>query len=467
MAPITATIRDHLAMYLSQQGMSINQFAGQCGINSGTLSRLLNGQQPIAMNHLERITRGMQLPEDHFYSLYVDECFHHSPPSWRRLRPFLLRAADLGRLDCIERVVQNLLENLSYAPMLFEVAEGLFQQGLWQAAALLYKNVSASEKYQNSERLAVCQFRLFRISLGDDQTLNLQAALLFECYLDKLDEADQLDGLKHLINAYYSLHQWNKVDKLAQEMLHLATLRYNLKSHFNRKFNDEKVPEKPLCFYILYSHLMRASISEEHHDYISALKFVTLYMDESWIKEVKVDEEVQRTVEQFKEWGTANTLLYQVRSGQHETLAAYVEYISSRKDEIFVALYNILISANQYDWNIDYILKRFAYYIPYRTYSTEFGEYNQQIMKDQYARFLAELAIYYLHNKRNEGISLILQSLESSAKINNETIIIKCVDLFEQHRHLANKAEKQKYKLLIREVQDLNEKKAYHAASFV
>ncbi|SDL99332.1 helix-turn-helix domain-containing protein [Paenibacillus jilunlii] len=426
MVPTTATIRDHLAVYLSQQGMSINQFARLSGINPGTLSRVVGGQQPIAMNHLERITKGMHLPEDHFYSLYVDECFLHSSPTWRRLRPFLLRSAELGRLDCIEQVVQNLLENLTYAPMLFEVAEGLFQQGQWQAAALLYKNVSASEKYQNSERLAVCQFRLFRIALGDDQTLNLQAALLFECYVDRLDEADQLDGLKHLVNVYYSLHKWDKVDTLAQEMLHVATLRYNLQCQSNRRNNSEKTPEKPLCFYILYSHLMRASVCEEHRDYTSALKFVARYMDISWIQEI--DEEVKRTIAQFQEWGIANSLLYRVMSGQVGALTEYLEHISFQKDEIFVALYNILITANLYDWNIDYILEQFAAYIPYRTYPTEFGEYNQQIMTDQYAKFLAELVIYYTNNKNKEGISLILHI----TRFESESIT-KCIDQLEQY----------------------------------
>ncbi|WP_340024930.1 helix-turn-helix transcriptional regulator [Paenibacillus sp. FSL K6-1096] len=447
MVPIIATIRDALAGYLAQQKMTINQFAGQSGINSGTLSRLIHGQQPIAMNHLERITRAMGLPEDHFYSLYVEECFDHSPPTWRRLRPFIVRSAELGRLDCIEQVVQQLLEKLTYAPMLFEVAEGLFQEGLWQAAELLYKNVSDSEKYQNSERLALCQYRLFRIALGDDQARNLQAAHIFECYLDKLDEADQLDGIKHLVNVYYSLHKWEKADKLAQDMLHLATLRYNLQRQSNRRTGEEKKPEKPLCFYIYYSHLMRASICEEHNDYKSALKFVSLYTDTSWIQ--KDDKEAKRTVTQFQEWGKANTLLYQVMSGKQEVLLEYIEHISTQRDELFVALSNILTSANRYGWNVDHVLERFADYIPYQTYDTEFGGYNQQIMSDQHTKFLAELAAYHLNNKRKEGIDYILQSLESSARINNESTVIKCADLFGKHQDQADEEAQAQYNLQI------------------
>lgn len=160
-------------------------------------------------------------------------------------------------------------------------------------------------------------------------------------------------------------------------------------------------------------------------------------------------------------------MLYRVMAGQYEALSEYVEFISHRPDEIFTALYSIVLSANRYGWNVDDILERFASYIPYRTYSTEFGDYNRQVMLDQHTQFLAEMAAYYLHNMREEGIRFILQSLESSARINNESNVIKCVDLFEQHRHLANEEEQKQYKLLIREVQDSHEKKIVQASSFL
>lgn len=59
-------IRDQLADYLTRHEMSINHFAISSGINSGTLSRIINGHQPIAMSHLELITAGMGLSEDFF-----------------------------------------------------------------------------------------------------------------------------------------------------------------------------------------------------------------------------------------------------------------------------------------------------------------------------------------------------------------------------------------------------------------
>ncbi|WP_238654697.1 transcriptional regulator [Paenibacillus piscarius] len=461
-----ANIRSHLEAYLDIRHMSINQFSVQSGINSGTLSRLLSGQQPVAMNHLKLITRGMKLPEDYFYSMYIDECFLYSAPTWRRLRPFILSCAALGRLDCIEQVVKNLLDNLIYAPMLFEVAEGLFEENQWQAAAVLYKNVSASEKYQHSERLAICQYRLFRIAIGDSQTLNLQAALLFECYINRLEVPDQLEGLKHLMHVYYSLHKWDKVDELAREMHRLATLSYQHLHRSLRREKPDKPPVKPLFFYILYSYLMRASVCEEYGDYAAALSYVSMYMDRSWVLET--GEETEVVLAQFREWGAANTMLYRMMSGDVQVLDEYVEYVAPHANEIFVALYNIMISANRFSWNVDHILSRFSSYIPYRTNLRDFGLlHNEQILADQYSTFLAELAVYYLHNHRREGIEFILQSLDSAAKIKSESIIIKCVNLFEQHRHLASGAETEQYKLLIGEVQSFNDKKMDHTFGFV
>lgn len=461
----TATIRDQLASYLSEQGMSINQFADRSGINSGTLSRIVKGHQPIAMSHLVLITKGMGEVEDCFFSPYVDECFYHSAPTWRRLRPFMIRCAELGRTDCIERMVQILLDNLSNVPTLFDVAEGLFEHGQWKAAAILYENVSASEKYQYSERLAVCQYRLFRIALGDDQSENLRAATLFEPYVPRLDEADQLDALKDLMNVYYSLHHWRKVDELAQELLRLATIQYDFQCRMEQDSIIEEKYSKPLYYYKLYAQLMRSSACVEWEDYDTALKLIDLYMDGSWIQEDS--EEAKHILTQFQEWGKANSYLYRLLAGQQEIIPEYVEYISTKSSEIFMAVYSIIQSANRYNWNVDYVLNRFSNYISYKTDINELKRYNQQVIADQSARFLVELAAYHLHNKRKEGIVLILLSLESSAKINSESIMMKCVDLFEQYRYEASEEEKGQYKLLIRKVQTAHEKKTHNVVSFM
>lgn len=415
----TATIRDEIWAFLSGQKMTINKFAVMSGVHSGTLSRIMKGQQAMAMNHLERITRTMGLAEDYFYSKYVDECLYDSAPTWRRLRPFILRSAELGRLDCIERLVQSLLDNLMYGPLLFDLAEELFQQGKQQASAILYENVGASEKYQHSERLALCQYRLFELSLGDDPQKNLIAATLFESYVTRLDEAHQLDALRQLLNIYYSLHHWQKADELAQELHRLATIEYSLRGRSEHKCSKEQILERPLYHYVLYAQLMRSCIFEELGDYKTALEFVPLYTEGNWIQEK--GEEADRIIAQFQEWGTANTYLLRLMDGQQDVLDEYVNFVSTRENEIFAALFRIVQTANRYQWDVDHILQRFSAYIPYRRH----GIPNKQINDDHHARFRSELATYYLARRRFRGNEISMSGVELSAKIDNERNVIK------------------------------------------
>ncbi|OMF90980.1 helix-turn-helix transcriptional regulator [Paenibacillus sp. FSL R7-0337] len=419
----TVKIRDEIAAYLTKHKLSINQFAIASGIHSGTLSRVMKGQQALAMNHLTRVTSGMGLPEDYFYSQYVDECLYDSTPTWRRLRPFLLQCAALSRLDCIERVAQNLLDNLLYAPLLFEVAEELFEQKNWQAAALIYDNVGASEKYQHSERLALCQYRLFLINLGDDPQQNLIAATLLENYVDKLDEVHQLDALKQLANLYSGLQAWDKVSQSVEELLRVATVQYELHGQVHRKHSSNQFNKKPLYTYILYAQLMRSCVYEELGDYKTALDMVPQYLDHSWIRED--DEEARRIKAQYIEWGTANTYLYRLMDGQIEVLEEYIEYISTCENEIFMALFKIVQLANQYKWDVDHVIQRFADYIPYRKVYSIFGEHNKFIHEKNYTQFCSELATYYLSRKRYKGDDVIMQSVDLSAKLDSEQQVIR------------------------------------------
>ncbi|WP_379157033.1 helix-turn-helix domain-containing protein [Paenibacillus sp. sgz5001063] len=419
----TVTIRDEIGAYLTREGLSINRFALLSGIHSGTLSRIMKGQQSMAMSHLERITRSLGLAEDYFFTKYVEECLYHSAPTWRRIRPFILRSAQLGRLDCIERLARSLLDNLLYAPLLFDLAEELFQQELHQPAAILFENVAVSEKYQHSERLALCQYRLFQMALGDDPQRNLIVATLFENYVTRLDEAYQLDAIQQLVNVHYSLHNWEKAEELSQELHRLASLQYKLRSRSDNKHSHKKTSEKPLFYYILYAQLMRSCTYEERGDYKAALELVPLYTDGSWIQEK--GEEVNRIVTQFKEWGTANTYLNRVMEGQQEVLEEYVDYVSTRENEIFTALYKIVETANRFHWDVDHILKRFSAYIPYRRYTGIFTKRDKHVTDDQHERFRSELATYYLSRRRFGGHDISMHSVDFAAEVDHERNVIK------------------------------------------
>lgn len=447
----TTTIRSELDFHLKKTGLTINQFAELSKINSGTLSTIIKGIRPIAMQQLDRMVSAMGLPEGSFYELYADECFAY-PLNWRRLKPFLYRCAELDKLKLIQKVVRYMTDNLAYVPLLFDTAEDLFNQGKYSAAAMIYESVAESEKYQHSERLALCHYRLFTISLGHDQEKNLRAATKFEEFVERLDEVDQLDALKDLANIYSSLRYWDKVEEIAEKMGRKATIQYSYKYEQTKSHCLQKEPKRPLFLYIIYSYLLRSGVCDERGDYEQALRYVLLYSELSWVKEDS--EEAHRIKEQYKMWAVANTYLYQLLSGKVEVLPDYVAYIESKEDEILPALTKILQAANQYHFNVDYILQKFQSKISsYTAIKGQSQTYHHQVGEDRYTHFLIELSSYYLNRQRYEdGLTYLLDGLAVAIDIHKDDAILKCVQSFEQFRHVASVEIQNRYNILISEV---------------
>jgi transcriptional regulator with XRE-family HTH domain len=448
----TATIRGEIVRYLQNHRMTINQFARLSGINSGTLSNILNGNRPMSMHQLDRITEGMGLEEGHFYDLYITESIFHTTPDWRRLGPFLERCAELDKLDCLHRAARISLENINYAPMLFEMAEDMFNEEKYKAAALLYECVAECEKFQYSERLALCQYRLFLIRLGENQEENLHAAVYFEPYIDRLDEIYQLDALVKLINLNISLQRMDKIEALAKRMEHQATIHYQQ----NRDtFESLEFPKRPLLFYLLYSYLIQAFVYQERGDYDHAFHYVSLYDKPDWV--INPSQEESLILEQFSEWAEANRYMYGLMSGQPGALNQYVDYVESRNDEIFLALCNIMIAANRHHLLVDPILERFEEHLHYRSQQNQLGKVSDQVTINRYTRLLAELGIYYLNAKQyDRGLSYILDSLEYSIRIKSDNGMLRCMGIFEQFRQYAPEEIQKRYNEFIRDVQKLS-----------
>lgn len=392
--------------------------------------------------------------KDIFYVLYIDEYIAGATADWRRLRPFLGRCAELGKLDCITKVTNEIMDNLSYTPMLFDLAEQWFGEDNKAAAMVLYQRVAESEKMQHSERLALCHYRMFIISLGQDLDANLRAAIRFEGYVNYLDESDQLDALLKLAYTYSALRRWNKVDELAQQLYKISIIEYKLhrSSKSKRLESHKRQPKRPLCSYPLYALMLRSVVCEENEDYEQALHYVHLYANPDWLQQ-DFQEDSKRTKEQFKEWAVANIMLYRLMSGDFEVLPKYLNFISSHEDELFTAIYKLVQSANRHSYNIDSVLDRFSSHISVRSYRNKIAEYDQQIMDEQYSCLLSELAKYHLSYNRNEGIQYILQALQFSIRINSEKSIVRCMVLFEKYRVHATSIEKSEFNNLASEVQ--------------
>ncbi|WP_420540149.1 helix-turn-helix domain-containing protein [Paenibacillus polymyxa] len=453
----TPTISAEFEDYLKQNDMTLSQFAEYSGVHQRTLSNWITQHRPVSVQQLDRITVAMDLPEGYFYDLYIENYIIELSPNFRRIEPLLYRCAELDKLDAIRRMVGHIMDNPLYASRLFDVAEALFEQGRHAAALLLYENVAEVEKYQHSERLAICQYRIFTIQVGDDQGLNLKAATLFEPFVERLDEADQLDALKDLANVYRSLRLWDRLDVTARKMRDKAEIQYTLE-HQQKKRNHaqlEKKLSRPLFVYITYADLLCASVYEAKEDYEKALVYTYAYANLDWVKET--DEGTLHWIKQFQDWAEGNIYTYKLLSGDISVLNDYVEYIAASPDasekEMITKLLNIMMAANRYQVDVDDILKQFETEIDSITQQQLSADmYTHQVVPEQSTRFKYELAKYYL-NKGNYslGFKHLLDVLSKSLVINKEAFFISCIKLFEQFKQFADFRLCTRYESLIRE----------------
>ncbi|WP_028589880.1 hypothetical protein [Paenibacillus massiliensis] len=455
----TATIRTEVRDYLLEHDLNMSEFGGVAGLNPGTVSGIVMTNRSISVHQMDRITKAMDKPEDYFYSRYVQEYMRDTPLNWRRVKPFLQRCMELNRLDCMEQVVSILMENVTYyAPLVFELAEDFFGQERYEAAALLYKNIAFSEKNQHSERLAICQYRLFKIRIGDDQIQNLKAAVEFGPYAERLGELEQLDALKDLANLYRSLGHWDTVFELAQDMGQKARIQYELKQRSDRGDMDALSRlSRPLFVYIAYADFLSASACDERGVYAEGMKHIQAYADLSWVKEQ--DEDTKKWIVSFQQWTKVNLCVNRLMAGEIHVLPEYVDYIEG-ENEIFAELLNVVEAANKYNINIDSILKRFEQQIvdPQRH---KFNDtYNQQVLSIEEARFWYELSKYFLCRRDySHGFKCLMDCLELAHKMNNKVLLMNCVGLFENFRSVATAEMKTQYNALIRKVWEGNDQK--------
>ncbi|WP_246061572.1 transcriptional regulator [Paenibacillus oralis] len=345
-----------------------------------------------------------------------------------------------------------MMDNLSYIPLLFNLAEQFFQEGKREAAVMLYEAVAESEQRQHSERLALCQYRLFTLGLSKDQNKNLLLASHFEYFVDRLDEPYQLDALNELINVFASLRRWDKVAELAEKLKIRAMVHYELNGR-------KKSPEikKQIIDYIFYAYLILGETHFQFGRYEDALHYVSLYADCDWVQDPDDNEII--VIQKFQEWAEGNRYLYQLMTGKVEVLPEYLKYISTRKNEVFIALCEIVIAANKFGINIDSVLAHYESFLKHQEQQSRTGKISLHYTDDRFVGLLSGLGFYYLKkNDFDRGLRYVLNSLAFAIEIRSGHDMLKCVGLFEQYRDFANEDAQFRYKTLISEVQKLNEK---------
>ncbi|KJD43170.1 hypothetical protein [Paenibacillus terrae] len=443
-------IRSEIRKCMQEEGFTLGGFSKATEIRGSYLSLLLNHdphKYPLPMRHFDSMIQALGKPEGWLYECYVDECFITGKTDRRRVEPFLLRCAELGKTECIERVLSRLMENLNQLSLVFEIAEKVHAAGNQQGAVPFYECVAEHEKHQHSETLAISQYRLFRAALGQDLHKNRFAATRFAPFRKRLPVEYQLDGLLQLANTYYTLSDWRRLGECADELIALAKVVYQ-EQHQRKTSKREKTPlntERHLVLYYGKGYLSKATAYEKQGLYAESKKCIEGYADLSWFE--GLDEVGKKEVQMFQIFAVANSYTLEILMGHSYVLSEYTNYLSMHKHEILSGLATILESANKYGFSVDETLEMLSKEI------LEFKQREDLPGLGWRLRFHYYLSIYFLgKGKIAECIENTLQSLDLSVIINNSGAFAQAVALFELCRGQATDAHLNNYKGLLEEV---------------
>ncbi|GGF97574.1 hypothetical protein GCM10010912_47880 [Paenibacillus albidus] len=450
------TLRSEFEKNLSRSGHNLASFAKISGLNRGSLSAILHGNppKPLSLGQLDAVIKAFGFPEGWWYSLYVDECFSEERISRRRVEPFLIRCAELGKHHVIEDVLNRMLEFAKPLDIVFSVADKLFNNGKIQESNIFYKIVAENEQDSYSERLAISQYRIFKSLQSVDMEEKLRALITFEPFRGRLPEEMQLDGLLKMAKECFALNKWKEVEKYADELRALANgvYRDELRKIGSRR-REELHTERPLVVYYGHGYLFKALALTKQAHYEEAKRYTAGYADLSWFE--MLDEEGRAAVESFQLFAVANSYTLELLSGNISALPDYISFLANHPGEILPGLIIIMESANRYGFPADAALNRFAREL------LRFGQFQDPINVDRLFRLNYQIAVYLIqHQNYPEGIDHIMESLRLSIRLNNEKGFIHCVTLFEVNRQHASEQQQQLYTGLMQEVRQQDEKVA-------
>lgn len=432
------TVRDELEKELDLQGHSLSHFSKISGINRGILSATLNGNppKPISIKQLDQMTHALGKEEGWLYEQFMNECFEDGKANWRRVRSLLVRCVELELIDIIELSLYRLLENLTYIKYVFDFAEELYNSGNVQNLLPFYKCVATHERDFHSERLAISQYRIFRISIGKDLEQNFRASITFAPFRHHLPHHLLLDALVKLANNSYTIKDWTGLYQYSEELKYLTELMYKEKN--NKISISSLAPERHLVVYYGKSYLFKFTALHERGKYKEAESYIDYFFDLSWFEDL--DEQGNFEVERFKLYSLLNRYNIKLLLGEKNYLFEYINMIKKYPDQQLASLIFIFRASNIHNWNIDYLFEEYHYVVyPQDTvfFSAYYNDYTD-IRLSQYIDLYYEIALYQCNKGTyDDKLERILLALESTVTKYNKSRILDCLELFKKLRLIS------------------------------
>ncbi|NEN83500.1 DNA-binding protein [Paenibacillus elgii] len=328
----------------------------------------------------------------------------------------------------------------------FYTAEHLFKEEKKAEAAPLYRYIIDLETDHNDQRCLLCEFRLFQCLVGVSSEKNKEALERFEPFYSRLQEGLRLEAIFWMANVYYSLGDWNKVERYGNELHDLTQNAYDkLKKE---KFVKNLHTERHLVVYLGHGLRIKGFILTLQGQYEEAKKYVAAYSDLGWVE--FLDETGKKEVERFRTWSQGNMYALELKTGNEKALHEYIDFLQKHPAEFLGGAKTIIEAANKFSFNVDDIMETLVQKLPSVDSEVSFVDGTQLF------HFWYEKAVYsFKKNRLIAGIDELLYALYMARVMKYYMGFEKCTTLFREHGDYATEQQKLGYKHIVEGVFDL------------
>ncbi|OWA36097.1 hypothetical protein B9G55_09570 [Saccharibacillus sp. O16] len=418
------TLRTLIEQALSIRKWSLVKLAEETYINRSVFSNTLRAKDPtpISFSLLEKITLALGYAEDYFFIPYINECFIGGKSNKSRLQPFLIRCGELGRIDCLEQVLERLKnENEKrHLEIIFDVAEHLVRIHRKTEALILHRWIVLADENSQSERMIVSHYRVFAFSIGDDEEQNYQALLKFIPMLSGLPNVIKIEALNTVINLNDILSLNHESLPLAEEKIRLCVELFGTEDNpiSNPQTSGYTFSIAPV-FYYGHAYLMKQHCLFELGDFKAGLEYSKYYADLSWFPELEDSDRV--VVERLGMFARANVFHAKIMLGDFKVLEQLPDFLQENPRETLPFVITVLDAANQYNVDVDNFIQKYNFDIQ-EYISLKDNTYAVNTSKNRYILFLQKLSTYHYNRGRNEeALQAAIQSWELSKTTNNHS----------------------------------------------
>ncbi|RAP29085.1 hypothetical protein C2W64_04032 [Brevibacillus laterosporus] len=402
-------LRQHLQDALDKKEWKQKDLILATGIDSVTLSQIMNNKRGLTLPQLDAITEALGLPKDTFYEYFIGECFNESGKlSPVKTADFFTSCINVERYDITKRIIELIKDDTDRRRLLdntFKMAEHIFSSDQRNYSLPLYDIVTANSTTRN-ERAAISYFKRFVIARDIDLTVSgYQTLYQFLEYFPILPEEYKLEAYYKILTFYNAVEKWGELLKYAAELKELAIT-----------LNDNK--------FIAEALLYESFSYREMKDYNKALLITKEYAN----------------YEGYQQISKLNELLFSIEMGHVE----YIDNFASLATdvEIFMLL-PVAVETYLQNKDIESIQKLIC------TFEEQIKKIACQTSiptkRHKLKLYQALASYYFIIEDSNKGFEYIFEALDLAIMFKNVERVRSIILKYYEYDYLATPEQKDKF----------------------